>query len=826
MMKMRITKHIIQYTASVLLAAVPAGCAKEDSGTEGASYLEIGAVTVGNPSLKSMIEGPEFPASEATKGIGLFLFDADGADYDGKACHNIRYNSGKTGWTAEQPIMLSGTSGTLYGYFPYDGTVTDLGKIPVKSSLDGTDYMYVDPVTDVCISSRIVKLSLRHALARISLKFVKDGTFPGEGRISSISLSGGSVAESGTMDAADGSITAEAGTVSFTLPSKDRITEQGTVEECLIVPASATPASGLKMTCIIDAQEFTLPLDGITIKGGLHSTVTISVSNLGLCVRENTSGEESADVISIHTADGRNVTVRLSQDINENDIIMGAYPDGNDVIIDAMSLSGMPLTIFTPYRKCRHTDGMDINSRYLESRISDISEDIEIRVGYDVVKMARTDIPNTAFYKDIFLDAGVSLDRCSSIPRGLMNIYGLTSNSLTNKDNWEHIEFFNFSDSTFTQRQRDMIAGCENDRNGILLYPDGNPRFKLVYGYGGKASKHAASLSEAGCKAVNRFYTNGGCFVSSCASTVLTAAKYGSSTQALSYDFLDGGATVFSGMYISNIRYYNNITLTAGTDFQLDYCKGITQLDSLVHNGGSMLDESTAPLGAEVLARFTTQAYPLEALDPLSSPGKCVGKPCVWAYKRNDRSGRFVACGSHPEICNTENVTTLYSAEFLYAMDGQGCATASATLENGITHTMDLSEGDPSHCGIGDGQCQHFVIYFPKPVAKLDINLDWESSARLDLAVRHGSFAFPDGEVDKCEMSSAEDAFFSPFHEIHTENIPAGIYYICVRCNTKPACNCIREKSTSYYFVYEGTEDQLKTLNGIPYNIKATWSYK
>lgn len=822
---MRIIKHIIPYTVSVFLMAVSAGCAKEDFGAEGLAYLEIGSVSVGKPSLKSMIEGPAFPASEAAKGIGLFLFDAAGGDYDGKACHNIRYSNGKTLWTAEKPIMLSGTSGTLYGYFPYDSSVTDIREIPVESSLDGTDYMYADPVADVCISKRTVALSLRHALARISLKFVKDGTFPGEGKISSISLSGGSVAESGTMDATDGSIAADAGTVTFTLPCEDRITEQGTVEECLIVPASSASASGLKMTCIIDSQEFTLPLEGIDIKKGVHSSVTINVSNIGLCIRENTSGEESTDVISVRTAQGRNVTIRLSQETIENDIIMGAYPDGDDVVIDAMSLSGMPLTVFVPYRKCSHTDGMDINSRYLESRITGITEDIGITVGYDAVKMARTDVPNTAFYKDIFLDAGVSLDRCSSIPRGLMNIYGLTSNSLMNSDNWEHIEFFNFSDSTFTKQQIEMIAGCETDRNGILLYPDGNPRFRLVYGYGGKASKHAASLTEAGCKAVNRFYTNGGCFVSSCASTVLTAAKYGSSTQALSYDFLDGGATVFSGMYISNIRYYNDIDLTPGTDFQT-YCNGIDRLDSLVHNGGSMLDEATAPSGAEVLARFATKAYPLEALDPLSSPSKCVGKPCIWAYKRNDRSGRFVACGSHPEVCNTENVTNLYSAEFLYALDGQGCATASATLQNGITHTMDLSEGDPSHCGIGDGQCQHFVIYFPKPVAKLDVNLDWDSSARLDLAVRHGSFAFPDGEVDKCEMSSAEDAFFSPSLEIHTESIPAGMYYICVRCNTKPSCNCIREKSTSYYFVYGGSGDQLKTLNGIPYNIKAKWSYK
>lgn len=824
---MKINKIISLF---IILTPLAYGCVKESGSNDDRASLEVRSVVMDHPAVKSVMDGPAFPADEAARGIGLSLMSGNEDKYDGVSYVNVKYCDEGAGWKSSNPIMLSGTTGILYGYFPYDESVSDIREIPVAASLNGTDHMYVEPVSDISITRRMVSLEMKHALARVTVKFLKEGPFPGNGMISSISISGPAIAQEGILNAMDGSISASSAKVTFCLDREDRITEQGAIEELLIVPSSNSEGAGsILLECTIDGQEYTIPLDGISVGSGIHTVITVKVSNIGLCVAETSSDEEWDDMITVRTDDGKTVFVELSGDVYENDILMNAYPDGNDVIINAVSLSGMPIAVQTPARICTHTDGQGRTSKYFESTISDIKENLTVSVGYDAVAMARTDVPNTAFYKDIFLDAGVSLDRCSSIPLGIRNIYGLTSGSLTDQTNWEHVEFFNFSESTdeTVQIQRSIIAGNENDLNGILLYPDGAPRFKLMYGYGGKSSKHAESLGETGCLRVNQFYSNGGSYVASCASTILSAKKYGSSEQALSYDMLDGGATVFSGMYISNLRYYNNVTLEEGTNFQQLYCNGLSQINELAHNGGAMLDEETAPAGTEVLARFASTAYPIENTYEGSNLNKCLGKPCVWAYKRNDRSGRLVVCGSHPEICNTDDVTTLFTAEFLYAMDGQGCATAKATLQNGVTRQMDLHEGDPSYCAIGDRQCHHFVIFFPKPVSKLSVLLDWDSKARLDLAMRQGSFAFPDGEYDFCALSPKETEFISPTLELEAHDIPAGMYYIAVRCASMPEINIKKgSSSTTYYFEYSGTEDEMQTLNGVPYNITASWSYK
>ena len=805
-----------------------AACEKTEDYANGNTSLEIDQVVVGHNPAKSVIDGPAFPQNEACRGIGLFLFASNSNDYDGKHFNNVKYSDNGNGWESDEPIMLSGTSAVLYGYFPYSNSISDITRIPVESSLNGTDYMYFEPVTGVSMSNRIVTLALKHALARVSVIFIKDGSYPGEGLISSISLSGEAIAEKGYMNASDGSISASASAVTFQLAKPDKISEEGIVEECLIVPAlNSTGPQDMVLECVIDGQEFAIPLNNVTIKSGTQSTITVKASNMGLCVTDS-SNAEWENIVTVKTEDGRTVTVQISEDVYENDILMSAYSEGNKVIIDALSLSGTPISIYVPDQMCTHTDGLDIHSRYFESTLSDISGDFIAKIGYDAVSMARTDVPNTAFYKDIFLDAGAKLDRCSRVPAAICNMYGLQNGSnLSDMSNWENLEFFNFSnaDDESIQTQNSIFTGSENDYNGILLYPDGSPRFRLMYGYGGSASSHAETLGEQGCKNVNTFYANGGCYVASCASTILSAKKYGSREQQLSYDLLDGGATTFSGMYISNMRYYNDLSLENGTDFQKNYCNNLTEIKEVVHNGGCMLDESCAPAGTEVLARFASTAYPEENLEEHSSPQRCLNRACVWAYKRNAQSGRLVVCGSHPEICNTDDVTTLFTAELMYAMDGQGCATAKAKLENGVTRYMNLHKDDPSHCAIGDGQCHHFVIFFPKPVAKLSVSLDWDSKVRLDLAMKQGSFAFPDGNPDNLILSPFETDFITSPLELSATEIPAGMYYITVRCSTKPKFK-INRNSTTYYFEYYGTDAEMQTLNGIPYNITAVWSYK
>lgn len=46
--------------------------------------------------------------------------------------------------------------------------------------------------------------------------------------------------------------------------------------------------------------------------------------------------------------------------------------------------------------------------------------------------------------------------------------------------------------------QKKIIRGSDEDENGVLLYPDGGPRFRCVYMNGGSASSHGESLEEEG----------------------------------------------------------------------------------------------------------------------------------------------------------------------------------------------------------------------------------------------------------------------------------------------------------------------------------------
>ena len=61
------------------------------------------------------------------------------------------------------------------------------------------------------------------------------------------------------------------------------------------------------------------------------------------------------------------------------------------------------------------------------------------------------------------------------------------------------------------------------DENGILLYPDGAPRFRVVYMNGGRAKAHGGTLGEQGRKNYRMFVANGGGYVGSCAGAFIAS---------------------------------------------------------------------------------------------------------------------------------------------------------------------------------------------------------------------------------------------------------------------------------------------------------------
>jgi hypothetical protein len=112
------------------------------------------------------------------------------------------------------------------------------------------------------------------------------------------------------------------------------------------------------------------------------------------------------------------------------------------------------------------------------------------------------------FYKEVLMDGGVALTSRYFLPAtrflGVKMDYftSASTKKLTQQD---------------TLVQKKIICGNEEDTNGWLLYPDGSPRFRMIYVNGGKAASHARSLGEGGRKAIQAFVAAGGSYLGTCA---------------------------------------------------------------------------------------------------------------------------------------------------------------------------------------------------------------------------------------------------------------------------------------------------------------------
>jgi hypothetical protein len=102
------------------------------------------------------------------------------------------------------------------------------------------------------------------------------------------------------------------------------------------------------------------------------------------------------------------------------------------------------------------------------------------------------------FYKELLVDFGVGLDHLPGVPAadGLGWAWELVS---TDDANVQH----------------SYMWGNANDDNGVLLYPDREPRFMMMY-TGGGYGDHAGAVGATGIKNVQDFFYNGGSYVGTC----------------------------------------------------------------------------------------------------------------------------------------------------------------------------------------------------------------------------------------------------------------------------------------------------------------------
>lgn len=326
--------------------AVASCTEKEPEGsTQSKVYLKINSVSTSDMT-KSVVDGTLFPADEDAS-IGLFIGDATNAAITKPA------GSGK--WS-DSDIILSSEENTLYGYYPYVSDLSDISSIPVRSSVDGEDWMWATPVDGVSSSNPEVKLTMNHALALVEVTFNIVGYAEGA-EITALTLSAASFTQNGTLDATNGTVThgtAAADGVQLLEPDQKLTLKGGTiVAKCLLVPSGLDGRQDMSISCTLDGKNLKASLSGergILVKSGAKSTVTLNVKGAGYGGTQTTIEVVSVGVsgwnsgVTTAIVSGHTVTVSSAD-------IPAAVTAGTDITTDDESVETASQTATITYDK-------------------------------------------------------------------------------------------------------------------------------------------------------------------------------------------------------------------------------------------------------------------------------------------------------------------------------------------------------------------------------------------------------------------------------------------------------------------------------------------
>lgn len=394
-------------------------------------------------------------------------------------------------------------------------------------------------------------------------------------------------------------------------------------------------------------------------------------------------------------------------------------------------------------------------------------------------------VPNQAFYKDVFLDAGIGLTSRKSL-------HAATYLNLS-------LEGISFSRSVALSNEKEMqnkiIAGDLNDTNGRLLYPDGQPRYRLLFVNGGDSRMHGKSFDDKALDNMRQFVSNGGSYVGTCAGAFFASAGYDSYSSYPYYLSVWPGMTIHTGLSASSTGMFieKDSPLLTYYDLGGDY-----YVENVRHNKGGYPAE--LPNNTEVLARYD---YPNKETVHL--------QPSIWAYKQDIHTGRVLLEGSHPEEVASGERRDLTAAMILYALDGVGTTSLKGFLQNGKERVMDKNseDGISFFTKIGDMQCHHFVVSIPPYARNILVRVDGDLDCDMALMMRRGTFAYPDSaDYYVADGGSHQEMGFQTLEE--------GLWYIAVQCLTT-----VSTVKTEYGQEYSGRTD---VLNGVSYRISTTWN--
>ena len=399
-----------------------------------------------------------------------------------------------------------------------------------------------------------------------------------------------------------------------------------------------------------------------------------------------------------------------------------------------------------------------------------------------ISKTLKHGVPNKAFYKDVFLDAGYALNNGGTLNAACS--LGLT------------LEAVNCSTKTALDSswQNRVISGSNEDYNGRLLYPDGQPRYKVLFVRGGVSAEHGRSLRSSGRDHMRQFVDNGGSYIGTCAGAFFASNGSDLRPNYKYYLALWPGQvlrTNYKNAYTGFAMEKNSPLLS------YDLSRSISVIDSLYHSEGCLPQEW--PEGSVVLARYVCPKRPLMH-----------DKPVLWQYKKSNQSGLVIMMGSHPEFASSGKCLTLTECMFRYAMDNVGEVSVKGLLRNGEVRTMDKHSRDalPAYTSIGDLQCHHFAVYIPRGARNVCFSVSSSSDCDFVLAVDKTGYAFP-------EEASYKTTAKGSSKELQFPSLFEGLYYVAVKNLTT-----VTAVETERGQEYTGRTD---VLNGVPYSIKVSW---
>lgn len=400
---------------------------------------------------------------------------------------------------------------------------------------------------------------------------------------------------------------------------------------------------------------------------------------------------------------------------------------------------------------------------------------------------ATAQTPERGFYKDIYMDGGVNLTSKEYLPAARSLMLSIEKLRVgTKKLGVTEVD---------TLVQHRTFVGNEFDENGILLYPDGAPRYRMLFVNGGLATAHGRSQGKDGIDRVRAFVNAGGGYLGSC------AGAYWATTGADEHPGNEWYLGIYPGECTDAHLQDTRVGLTIPANSPMlrysDY-GGDMHIDSIYHNGGCYVDKSKLIAGAEILFEYD---YP---------PKSMHGNGAAWAYKANAATGRVICCGPHPESVVTGERLEMMEAMVQYVLEGTPAPAIKGELKPGEPRTMACrtSDNNPALTRIGDKQYHHFTVNVPQGTDTLKIMLEPHNGlSNYDMFL----FASYDGPA-MMGASKYRNMSRGVKKELEIVNPKPGTLFLSVFLDTT-----VDTEETQYGTTYKG---HLDVLNGVPYVIK------